>query len=134
MDEEPSEPLQSTSSARVLQPFEDLSPIAEHCPNVPRFTLSDSDENPSEIVIAQRRAKFARSRSSATGASPISATSVFSKSEDFTEIQPPLRRQTFSGRMDLARRWFCLVRNALFDLIFCGKQHVFCHPSFAWIL
>ncbi|VDM66639.1 unnamed protein product, partial [Strongylus vulgaris] len=105
LDEELFEEPRSASIARVLQPFEDLSPIAEHCPVMPRFTLSDSDENPSELVVAQRRAKFARSRSSATGASPVSVRSVFSKSDDsFAELQPPHRRQTYSGRMDLARR------------------------------
>ncbi|KAL6730606.1 hypothetical protein Aduo_001568 [Ancylostoma duodenale] len=106
VDDETSEQARSPLTPRVLTQFEDLSPIAEHCPVVSKISLSDTEHSPSELLLAQRRAKFARTRTSVTGPSPNTVRSMFSKSDEAV-VQPRLRLQSFPGRMDLARRWLC---------------------------
>ncbi|KAK6729057.1 hypothetical protein RB195_006232 [Necator americanus] len=104
-DDETTDQLRSTLSARVLSQFEDLSPIAEYCAFVSKLSYSDSENSPSELVIAQRRAKFARTRSSTARPSQSTVRSMFSKSEEgMSGVQPRRRQQNFSDRLDLARR------------------------------
>ncbi|KAK5978528.1 Serine/threonine protein kinase [Trichostrongylus colubriformis] len=86
--------------AKVAQ-FDELSPIAEHCLNAVPLT-TDNEEKNSELVVAQRRAVFARTRS--CGANNTSR-SRFSKSDDEdTSIGASSRQRSYTGLVEFARR------------------------------
>ncbi|WKX90170.1 hypothetical protein Q1695_009203 [Nippostrongylus brasiliensis] len=101
LGELPVVPSRSSLPAPFPQ-FDDLSPIAEHSPNVALLSLSDS-EDISEVILARRRAKFARTRSA--GGSP-GHRSIFSKSDEEDAVIARSRhsQHTGAGLSSIARR------------------------------
>lgn len=90
--------------ARLVQ-FDDLSPIAEHSPTVTAAPPSDPEHHTSEVVLAQRRAKFALSRPNAAAAGASAAVrSRFSRSDEEDASVGLSGRHPQAG-LDRARRW-----------------------------
>ncbi|VDO19385.1 unnamed protein product [Heligmosomoides polygyrus] len=95
--------------ARLVQ-FDDLSPIAEHSPIV-TAAPPDPEHHTSEVVLAQRRAKFALSRPNAAAAGASAAVrSRFSRNSSpsismFSGARDRVSPQAVQDLMELCRWW-----------------------------